>query len=294
MQSFLHPTPVERARPALGTIVIVRASFLSPVEARPAIDAAFEQIALVHRLMSFHEPQSDLSRLNREAVLRETEVHPRTIEVLAFAITLAEASKGAFDPSIGSLAVAAGALPKPEGARAPDAGATWQDIDLNPRRSSVRFHKSLWLDLGGVAKGYAVDLAVEALRASGAVQASVNAGGDLRLAGPDAELVHLRCDGRLSDAMPVVEIQDAAVASSSSAADPAFAASIHVDGRTRSPVIADRFVTVVAPTCMAADALTKPVLADAEASDDLLRRYGAHAFTTGPDAEWTRLGAVAQ
>jgi thiamine biosynthesis lipoprotein len=294
MRSSLRTAPVERARPALGAIVIVRASFRDPAQARPAIDAAFEQIALVHRLMSFHEPESDLSRLNREAALRETEVHPRTFEVLAFAVALAEASDGAFDPSIGGLAVAAGALPTPDGDRQPDPGATWRDVELNPERSAVRFSKPLWLDLGGVAKGYAVDLAVEALRANGAAQASVNAGGDLRLAGPDAELVHLRCDERLSGAMPVLEIQDAAVASSSSAADPAFAAGIHVDGRTRAPVMAHRFVTVVAPTCMTADALTKPVLADAEASDHLLRRYGAHAFSTSPDAGWTRLGEVAQ
>jgi thiamine biosynthesis lipoprotein len=292
MRSFLRPTPVERARPGLGTIVVVRASFEATEAARDAIEAAFAQVARVHRLMSFHEPTSDLSRLNRDAVAGDVQVDPATFVVLKFALEAAEASDGLFDPAVGAQAVAAGALPRPAGAPEPDAAASWRDVELDAAGCAVRFRRPLWLDLGGIAKGYAVDLALEALRAAGCAQASVNAGGDLRLAGPEAELVHLRCGRETPDALPVIELQDAAAASSGSAADPAFAAGVHLDGRSRAPVPADRFATVIAPSCMAADALTKPVMAAGEASAGLLRRYGACAYLLDAAADWRCFGTA--
>jgi thiamine biosynthesis lipoprotein len=292
MRSFLRPPPVERARPALGTIVVVRAAFAEPQQAHAAIDAAFARIALVHRLMSFHEDGSDLSRLNREAARRDVRVDPHTFEVLRFARELAEASDGTFDPTVAAAVVGAGALPRPSSPAAPDPAASWRDVELDDGACAVRFRRPLWLDLGGVAKGYAVDLALEALRAAGCAQASVNAGGDLRVAGPESELVHLRCGPEQPDALPVIELRDAAAASSGSHIDPAFAAGAHLDGRTRRPVAANRFVTVIAATCMVADALTKPVMALGEASAGLLRRYGACAHLLDEGSDWRSLGAA--
>jgi thiamine biosynthesis lipoprotein len=291
MRSFLRPTPVERARPALGTIVAIRAAFAEPQRAHLALDAAFAQVALVHRLMSFHEAQSDLSRLNCEAALHEVHVDRHTVEVLRFALELAEASNGVFDPTVAVQAVAAGALPRPASPMAPSPDASWRDVELDMAARAVHFRKPLWLDFGGVAKGYAVDVALDTLRTAGCAQASVNAGGDLRVLGPDSELVHLRCGPEAGDVLPAIELQDAAAASSGTHADPAFAAGIHLDGRTRDAVPADRFVTVVAPTCMAADALTKPVIAQSEASAGLLRRYGACAYLLDERSSWTCIGA---
>ena len=290
MRSFLHPTPVERAKPGLGTIVVVRASFAAPEAAQAAIDAAFTQVARVHRLMSFHEPASDLARLNRDAAGGETAVEAPTLAVLKFALEAAEASDGLFDPTVAAQAVAAGALPRPAGAPEPDPTASWSDIELDEARREVRFRRQIWIDLGGVAKGPAVDLALEALRVAGCTQASVNAGGDLRLAGPESELVHLRCGLQTPDVLPFIELQDAAAASSGSAADPAFAAGIHLDGRSRAPVPANRFATVIAPSCMAADALTKPVMAAGEACAGLLRHYGACAYLRDAAADWRWFG----
>src|SRR5690348_3796060 len=93
---------VERARPLLGTMVCIRAWSDCESSAHRAIDEACAEIALIHRLMSFLEPHSDVSRLNREAFLNPQEVYPATFEVLLWAQQLAEASEGCFDVSIGA------------------------------------------------------------------------------------------------------------------------------------------------------------------------------------------------
>jgi thiamine biosynthesis lipoprotein len=58
------PSPIERIKPLLGTTVRVRVSGLDAARSHAAIDAAFAEIAAIHALMSFHEAQSDVSRLN--------------------------------------------------------------------------------------------------------------------------------------------------------------------------------------------------------------------------------------
>ncbi len=80
--------------------------------------------------------------------------------------------------------------------------------------NTVSLRKPLWIDLGGIAKGYAVDQAIAAMDLAADVQCSVNAGGDLRIQGPAPERVLLRApadDGQV----PVVELDNASLASSS-------------------------------------------------------------------------------
>src|SRR5215510_7224217 len=206
---------IERARPLLGTTVAIRVHGLGETDAHRAIDDAFQEVALVHRLMSFHEPESDVSRLNRDAADRSVEVHTETYDVLQHAEHMSRLSDGCFDITVAPQLVALRALPAPSSRREPDPQATWRDISLEAN-NRVRFHRPLWIDLGGIAMGYAVDRAIELLRARGAVQASVNAGGDLRIHGPDSERVLLTPGEFAGDALPVLEIENAAVASSGS------------------------------------------------------------------------------
>jgi thiamine biosynthesis lipoprotein len=282
MPSSSRPLSVERARPLLGTLVTIRATFGEGVDGASAIDAAFAEINTVHRLMSFHDADSDLSRLHRAGVA-PVRIDRRTAEVLAFALGLAAASDGAFDPAVGGAAVARGALPRPAGAPDPDPDASWRDVELEGDRARLR--RPVWLDLGGVAKGYAVDRAIERLRKAGVQQACVNAGGDLRLFGPDAEPVALRAGDR--DQLAVIELRDGAAASSGGDPD---AMAPHFDGRTRRKIGAGRFVCVTAPTCMAADALTKVVLALGPAAEELLGEHLASAHDLSPDGRWRHWG----
>ena len=204
---------IERAKPLLGTRVAVRVHGLAQETAHSAIDAAFAEIARIHALMSFQEHESDVSRLNRQAHLERVVIDQRTYEVLEQAQTIATASDGAFDITVAPHLVARALLPQPYGACAPDPTAIWRDISLLLDHR-VYFRRPLWIDLGGIAKGYAVDRAMKILLAFSPTQACVNAGGDLRVVGCDCERVQLRTDHHDPEAVPVVEICNGSLASS--------------------------------------------------------------------------------
>lgn len=271
---------IERARPLLGTHVAVRVHGLAEHEAQSAINDAFAEIALIHSRMSFHEADSDISNLNRDAYDLPVRVHPHTFEVLHLAQELSEASEGCFDITVASRLVDWGFLPPPVFRVRPDPQSNWRDVELRDDRR-VRFRRPLWIDLGGIAKGYAVDQAMVRLRAHGVAQASVNAGGDLRVYGPATERVSLRLDSVSSDALPIIEIDNGSVASSSGMLERSSRRNkmggSHIDGRRGHPVGMRSFVAVVAERCVIADALTKAVLALGQRSEDLLRRYDATA-----------------
>ena len=302
MPSSSRPGRVERARPLLGTLVEIACVGLPSEAAHARIDAAFAIVAEIHGLMSFHTPDSDVTRLNQRAAAGPVEVDPRTRAVLALALELAAASDGAFDITVAERLVAWGRLPRPPAAPEPDASACWRDIELCAD-GRVRFHRPLWIDLGGIAKGYAVDRAIERVADDRVVRWIVNAGGDLRVAGQGAEPVLLQTDRPTAEGAAMLELEDASLASSRDApASPAGpgvattsggaagASAVHVDGRNRRATAGGSFVSVVAKDCAVADALTKVVLALREQSAPLLRRNGATAFLQGPDARWRSLG----
>jgi len=285
--------PIERAKPLLGTTVAIRLDGLAEPDAHCVIDEAFAEIALIHRLMSFHEPWSDVSRVNREACEHAVPVHALTFEVLRRAQELSEVSDGCFDITVAGSLVECGLLPPPESRHVPDARADWRDIELS-EDCSVHFRRSLWIDLGGIAKGYAVDRAMEILMARGARRSCVNAGGDLSVRGPGSERVRLQPENA-TGTIPVLDVEDAALASSSGHLERRIhegeARGPHLDGRDKGFAIdTRRFVSVVARSCIIADALTKIVLAMGKESEPLLRRYGASAHLQDPGNDWQHLG----
>ena len=244
---------VERARPLLGTVVAIRVEGCSPIRAHRLIDAAFADVALIQRLMSFQDADSELSRLNREAAYRLMSVHPHTFAVLRWSLAIAAASCGSFDVSAAH--------------RACGAIGDWRDIALlGPR--AVRFRRPLLVDLSGIAKGYAVDLAIARLRAHGVRRALVNAGGDLRVLGPDAERIALRSHGQTTQ-LAMLELANGALATSD----------------THSGVT----VSVMARRCLVADALTKVVMADHRAAVPVLRGFGARALRHQSGGGWQEL-----
>jgi thiamine biosynthesis lipoprotein len=282
---------VERARPLLGTTVVVAVGGLDAPAAHVAIDAAFAEVARVHALMSFHEPASDVSRLNREAAAGPVPVDPLTAATLACALRLAELSDGAFDPTVGAALTAAGVLPEPEGAPPADPAADWRDVRLDARGPAVGFARPLRLDLCGIAKGFAVDRAVAALRAAGAAFGLVNAGGDLSVFG-EPERIALRPGRGAAAEAPVLELADGAAASSGSLEPDARVIGLPLAGRSRRP-IAGRFACVAATECVWADGLTKVVLARGARAAPVLRAFGAHAYAIGSDRRWRCFGAAA-
>jgi len=280
---------LRRCRPLLGTLVDIRVDGLREADALAAIDAAFAEIAQVHRLMSFHEAGSDLSRLHCAPPGTSVAVDARTTHVLALAQQLAQQTRGVFDITIAPSLVRASALPRPVSTFEPDPAARWHDIELLPG-DHVQLRRPLWLDLGGIAKGYAVDRAVELLCERGAAQVCVNAGGDLRVHGPQPEAIFLRNRHGGIGAVADLELCNGAIATS--ACDDA---GVHVDGATRTPIAPWRTVSVLAPRCVVADALTKIVLADGNGvtTRGLLAAFGAQACVRDGANGWRQLERAA-
>jgi FAD:protein FMN transferase len=272
------------ARPLLGTFVEIAASGAADRALQQAIDQAFATVAQVHRLMSFHDAASDVSRLNRGAAAGAVVVHAWTYHVLQTAAAMHRESAGVFDITIAPVLQKRGLLPygdvladpNVERAGAADAIELLADGRARYRRPGVR------IDLGGIAKGFAVDRAVDVLRAHRLAAGLVNAGGDLAVFGEKPELVYLRNPNDPGRSPYQVELENTALASSGRLFDPFRSVDIGqcaiVDPRTDSRVHAIAGATVRAPSCMIADALTKVVMITGEQAERLLRRYQANAL----------------
>jgi FAD:protein FMN transferase len=286
---------VRRCRPLLGTFVEVAVRHGSAADAHRAVDAAFDEVAQVHRRMSFHDPESDVSRLNREAFNHAVSVHPTTFEVLRWARLIAEGSAGGFDVTVADELVRRGMLPRPSSSREPCGEGSWRDVELLDD-NRVRFHRPIWIDLGGIAKGYGVDRAIERLDALGVTQACVNAGGDLRVTGPATELVCLRPTTAPGGPAAVVGLANGSLASSGGVGgrrDSARFPGLHVHGADRRRTGSRTFAGVLAERCVIADALTKVVLGTRNRGATILRQYGATAHVYTRRSGWHTVGAAA-
>lgn len=167
-----------RARPWLGTIVEIGV----PPEREGAIEAGFAEIARIHRLMSFHEGTSDLAKLRAASAGELIEVDRDTIVVLRIAANLHRATNGLFSIAIGRQLVRTHFLLRMDTIHLNRFGGDADDIKIVDD-CYVRLRRRTLIDLGGIAKGYAVDCAVKALQAAGTTSGIVNAGGDLRVFG---------------------------------------------------------------------------------------------------------------
>jgi len=281
-------TSIRRARPLLGTRVeIAAAADVAAVELHHAVNEAFAVIERIERLMSYHDAQSELSRLNREAAVRPQRMHRDTCAVMRAALEFAALSGGAFDPCVALPLEDWGLLPQ-HGARLADPEASWRDVEILDD-GRVRFRRPLRLDLGGIAKGYAVDQAVRVLRRSGVRSILVNAGGDLRVAGEEGETVALRSPQMPAFMAHTIVLREAALATSSACYSRRRVAGAEVsallDPASRAPYLGGASVSVRAADCMSADALTKIVLfADPPTAERALRKFRAQALVLQADS----------
>lgn len=267
---------VRRAVPVMDTIAEFTVVHARPAEAQAAIDAAVEELRRVDRTMTMFSDASEIGRVNRSAAGQPVPVSAGTRAVVAEALAWAAASEGRFDPGIGRVSglwdVTRRQTPPPQRAFERLAGRNlYRAIELEVWRGepAVRFaDRDVALDLGGVAKGWAVDRAAEALRRHGVTQAIVNVGGDLYALGRSPEggpwHVGIQSPEDPSRLAGEVAVEDGAVATSGDylryfayqgrryhhLLDPETAAP------RQTPV---HSVTVSAATCCAADAAATAV-----------------------------------
>jgi thiamine biosynthesis lipoprotein len=219
-------------------------------DASRAIGAAFAAISDVHRLLSFQDPASDLSCLNR-AGGRPVRLQRITVSVLRLARAVMRVSGGLFDCTVGGVLERLGALPAPGEIAALERGRADDIVVLDSRHARLR--RPVHITLDGIAKGYAVDRAVCALEASGAASGWVNAGGDLRVFGRVSLPLAIRAGGAYRT---IGRIANRAVATSAASARPDGSYPGRIVTVRGAPAAAGTW-TVASSRAWRADALTK-------------------------------------
>ena len=282
---------IRRLRPLLGTFVEVAVAGAAVADMEAAVEAAYAAIRTVHRLMSFHDEESDVSRLNHGAFEAATGVHRWTFQVLEAALDFHRRSNGLFDIRIAPALQKFGLLPYHAGDLARDAALTAGHgaIELLAGER-VRFgDRATRIDLGGIAKGFAVDRAIDVLRDLGMPSGLVNAGGDLAAFGPRGLMAGVRDPGHPSRVLYQIELRDAAIASSGARFDPFHSLDVWgpavIDPASGEPVSAVIGATVRAASCLFADALTKVVIVGGPSAASLLRQFDAGALFVAADGE---------
>jgi len=280
----MHEGLLRFATAAMGTrFELVLAGRDGQERMRPVGEAAIEEIESWHRRLNRFAPDSLISRINRSAALRAVPLDRRTFELIAAALEVCRASGGAFDITVAPLMAAFG-LPgsgtAPGRAESPDGeGPDWRSgadaVLLDAQDRSIRFLRpDIALDLGGIAKGHAIDCAAALLREHGVSSAFLH-GGTSSVLGIGAAPGHAGWrvaiggnggggDGGGGDAS-VVELRDNALAVARVAGrrleGPGGEACGHVmDPRTGEPVRARLLAAVVAPSARLADAWATALL----------------------------------
>jgi thiamine biosynthesis lipoprotein len=228
---------VQRLRPAMGSLLAIEARAPSQREALAGIEAAYAAVGVLGRRLHPHRPGSELAQISGARLEVPQPVERDLWELLALAKRIHTLSAGVFDPC----------LPRRPG--------TLGDIELLASHRVI-CHAPVALDLGGMAKGYAVDAAVAALRVHGCTAGLVNAGGDLRVFGA-AQTVLVRAE---HDTCQPLELADVALAVSDLCVQgrPSEHQGYYVRGS--GAAAGKRHAAVIAADAATADALTKCVL----------------------------------
>jgi len=225
----LSTLSTKRSELAMGTVVTIE---VARPEAEDAIERALGWFHSIEACCTRFRPESELMRLVAQPGI-PFRASPVLFEAVQFAVMVAEASDGAFDPTM--------------------KGDGYCDIELDPKRRTIRLHRPHALDLGAVAKGFAVDIAAREL--TPLENFAIDAGGDLFFGGKNAQgepwsvgVSHPRRDGEL---IRTVRLSNRAVCTSGD-----YERGQHIlDPRTGEPAVDVVSATVVAPSAMLADAL---------------------------------------
>lgn len=256
-------------------------------------DRAYGWFAEVERRCSRFDEASELRSLSRR-VGEPMSVSTLLFSALRLSLEVAHLTDGALDPAIGSAMERAGFNTNyltGERVTSPwcaESSGTYQDILLDEDAQTVTLLRPLSLDLGAVAKGFAIDLAAREL--SGLPGFVINAGGDIFAHGlnPDGEpwRIGIRHPRRHAELLTSLRITDAAVCTSGDYERPQAEGDGHhifnpASGASAGSAVS---VTVIAPTAIVADALSTAVFVlGQEAGVDLLNRQGVNGMIIGPD-----------
>jgi thiamine biosynthesis lipoprotein len=268
----------KETRVMMGTFVEVT----SPDKAAPTI--VFDEIKRIEQLVSKYDPKSEISILNNTGTVKAS---PETMYVMKKSAEFWKLSGGAFDPTVGPLLDLWGFTDKNFRIPAPDEiqkaleAVGMDKVAINEANSTIEFKQpGMRVDLGAIAKGYAVDCAAQKLRAAGIKNCLINAGGDIYCLGTKSGRPWKVAIKNPYEREPkFLDLVNKAVATSGNYEqffiknDKRYC---HIfDPKTGVPVETNIFsVTVVAPTCLTADALaTATFILGNERSYELSKKF---------------------
>lgn len=255
----------------MGTRCVVELWSTDRSRGQAAIDAVFTEFRRIDALMSTYKPESELSRVNATAATAPVRVSRELYDLLATSIEYSKLTGGAFDVTYASVGYLydyrARVHPDAEAIAAALPGIDYRHIELDPETHSVRFRQpGVRIDLGGIAKGHAVDRGIAVLQALGIDRAMVNAGGDTRIIGDRLGrpwVVGIRHPDDEHKVVLRIPLTDTAMSTSGD-----YERYFEEDGvryhhildpRTGRSAAKLRSVTIIAATATRTDALTKSV-----------------------------------
>jgi thiamine biosynthesis lipoprotein len=244
-------------------------------------------------------PESELSQLNQQAE-KPIAVSTLLYDVLATALTAAQATEGVYDPALLDQLVRLGYDRTFDDLQASrfdpiipgEPGGRWRGIKVDPIRRCVTLPHGIKLDFGGIAKGMAVDAALERLRQNEVSQALVNAGGDLAVLGLPSAEEHWQVAVPGQKQFWTIPLHHGAIATSGIAHRHWWQGNTlrhHIlDPRTGLPAQSDLWsVTVVTDRCEQAEVAAKVVfILGSRSGADFLRRHRIAGLLVHEDGTW--------
>jgi FAD:protein FMN transferase len=248
----------------MGTLVDIQVRDRDRAKAEKATAAAFAELRRADRIFST-TAEGEVWTINHNPDAT-VQAGPELTAVLLQSDELWRTSAGAFDAGLNNLielwafGTDEQGVPSPQAVEAALQSSGWQDVRLE--ENQIGRPPGLGFNFGGIAKGYAVDRAIEALQAQGMTSAMVNAGGEIRTLGGDW-MVGIQHPRRPDQMIARIRPGELAVATSGD-----YEQYFEVEGqryhhlldpRTGYPAQGVQSVTVIAPTCADADGLSTAV-----------------------------------
>ena len=207
---------VQDTQAIMGTRIHVELQAADQAQGKLWTDLVMTEMHRIDHVFSPYKESSELSRLNRLAGQRWVAVSDEMMAMLERAARVSAMTEGAFDITYASIGryydYRQGKAPDSKLVRDKLAAIDYRHVELDRQSKRVRYQNAhVYVDLGGIAKGYAVDRAITLLKEAGVTQASVAAGGDSRIIGDrdgqpwNVGVKHPRRDDRMSVLLPLVD-----------------------------------------------------------------------------------------
>jgi thiamine biosynthesis lipoprotein len=297
-----EPAPLARYEydePHMGTKVRIVFYASSPEQAEAGRKAAFAVMKDVDDRMSDYKPDSELSRLSAAAGKGPQPVSAELFEVLAVSVRTAEVSDGTFDITVGPLVRLwrrsrnEGKLPGPEEIAAAKSLVDYHWLKLDARaRTAELLRPGMVLDVGGIAKGYACDRAITALKDAGITRALVDTGGGMALSDPPPGKDGWRI-GMLGDESKILQLSNCGVSTSGDTEQYVEIGGVRyshiIDPATGLGLTNRAMATVIAKDGLTSDALDTPIcILGSERGLRMATQNGAEAWTQWVDGKRRR------